>query len=88
MLVATYPAFALGSQKIVSKKTNRTYYKVNLVMDGNYASFFMSEQKGLEVTRAKQFEQIEKTHNPQPCEATISISFGEKGTYVNLEQIK
>lgn len=77
-------AFLMGSQDIHSAKSNKDFVKINLIVEGEFCGFFTRKQEGDRIRTAKPFVELNKTHNPTRCVATLDVKFTQKGVFVDL----
>lgn len=80
-------AILLGAQDIHSNKSGKDFVKFNLVVEGEFCSFFTRKADGDKFKTAKAYTELQKTHNPAKCVVTLEIKFTEKGTYCDLRGI-
>lgn len=81
-------AFLMGSNDIHSSKTNKDFVKINLIIEGEYVSYFTRKEDGNRIRTAKPFQELAKTHAPTRCIAELDLKFSQRGTFVDLVGIK
>lgn len=77
----------MGSTQIHSNKTNKDFLKVNLIIEGEFVGFFMPANMGAKLMATKPFVENAKTKSPTKCVATLNLKFGQRGTFVDLENV-
>lgn len=77
-------AFLLGSNDIHSSKSGKDFVKINLIVEGEFCSFFTRKSDGDRIRTAKPFAELNKTRNPTRCVATLDVKFTQKGIFTDL----
>ena len=80
-------AFLLGATDLHSNKSGKDFVKFNMVIEGEFCSFFTRKADGDKMKASKAYCDVQKTHNPQKCVIDLEIKFGEKGTFCDLRGI-
>ena len=77
-------AFLMGSSDIHSAKTNKDFVKINLIVEGEFVSYFTRKVDGERIKTAKPFQELNKSHAPTKCVAELELKFSQRGTFVDL----
>ena len=81
-------AFLMGSTDIHSAKSNKDFVKINLIIEGEFTGFFCRKADGERIKTSKPFAELNKTHAPTRCLATLDIKFTQKGVFTDLVAIQ
>lgn len=87
-MIITTDSFLMGYSPLHSNKTNKDYYKINFVVEGNFTSFIVSKDVGENIVKQKIFANVASTHQPQNCKIDLQIDFGERGVFTSLLGVK
>ncbi len=77
-------AFLMGFTDIHSTRTNKDFVKINLIVEGEFVSYFTRKADGERIKTAKPFQELQKTHAPAQCVAELELKFSQRGTFVDL----
>lgn len=77
-------AFLVGATDVHSNKSGKNFMKLSLVIEGGFCTFFVSQEAGNTMRKAKQIAELHKTGNPQKCVVELNIDFTERGVFTNL----
>lgn len=81
-------AYVLGAEDIHSNKSGKDFVKFSFVIEGKYCGFFVLKSAGDKLKQTKPCAAFLKTCNPQPCVLLLDLDFTDRGTFVNVRDIR